>query len=380
MPADRASRFLREKGPKRPLEKHRRIAQLLFNLEYDRGDYIEGYLIPDSFSNKPVVKVSLNDGSSFVQPCDQMRQAALDTGRHATGLVGFRIDQSTVPDLTEQTSLSIHDADTGLLIYRRPGPRKILEMKMFRLELAMIPALKLDKQCGLSFQYAMSGAERFGNETTLQMFHLNAIKSIYVSGRLQLRGYEEFLDKGFMFVGSIPEPYYEMASRLFILKRLSREPVTFLSDRDHIFLQPAARHFAEVNLRDEGEVKRALKRADSKVRNILVSPITRQLVCNDPEQQVTRRDIAAAIDAVSRFTTVGYDNDIGHFHESIGELLNIPTEELPITPRYSLLEQMADRLRTMHIAETMLEEDLIFDYYVRKAVTPEPATLTEASS
>lgn len=353
---------------------------MLFNLEYDRGDVIEGYLIPDSFSSKPVIKVTLNDGSSFLQPCDQMRKAALDSGRHATGLIGFRLDLSCVPDLAGQSELSIHDAETSLLIYRRPGSRKALDMKMFRLELAMIPAIKLDKQIGLSFQYAMSSAERFGNETTLQMFHLNAVKSIFVSGRLLLRGYEEFLDQGFKFIGSIPEPYYEMASRLFILKRLSREKVTFLSDRDHIFLQTAARHFENVNLLDEGAVKRALKRADSKVRNTLVSPVTRQLVCSDLEQQITRRDIAAAIDAVSRFTAVGYANDIGHFHEAIGELLNVPTEELPITPRYSFLEEMAERLRNMHIAETMLEEDLIFDYYVRKAVTPEPATLTEASS
>jgi len=379
MPEDRAYRFLQGRVRKRPLEKDIRIGQLLFNLEYDGGDYVKGYLIPDSFSNKPVVKVTLDDGSSFLHPCDQFRQAAVDSGRHATGLVGFRIDLSTVPDLATQSGLSIHDADSGLLIYRRPGTRKILDMKMFRIELAMIPAPRLDKQCGHYFQYAMSGAERFGNETTLQMFHLNAVKSIYVSGRLQLRSYEEFLDKGFMFVGSIPEPYYEMASRLFILKRLSREPITFLSDRDHIFLQPAARHFADVNLRDEGELKRALKRADSKVRNVLVSPITRQLVCSDPEQQITRRDISAAIDAVSRFTTVGYDNDVGHFHQTISDLLSIPTEELPITPRYSLLEQIADRLRTIHIAEMMLEEDLIFDYYIRKAVTPEPATLMQGA-
>ncbi|MCY0096385.1 hypothetical protein [Hoeflea ulvae] len=353
---------------------------MLFNLEYDREDIIEGYLIPDGFSNEPVVKVTLDDGSSFLQPCDQMRQAALDAGRHATGLVGFRLDASNTPDLAAQSGLSVRDADTGLLIYRRPGARKTLDMKLFRLELRMIPAIKLDKQCGHKFQYAMSAAERFGNETTLQMFHLNAINSIYVSGRLPLRGYEEFLDKGFHFVGSIPEPYYEMASRLFILKRLSREPVTFISDRDQIFLQPAARHFAEVNLQDEGAVRRALKRADGKVRNVLVSPVTRQLVCSDPEQQVTRRDIAAAIDAVSRFTTVGYDNDVGHFHQAIGELLDIPPVELPITPRYAFLEEMAERLRTMQIAETMLEEDLIFDYYVRQAVAPEPATLTEASS
>lgn len=358
----------------------RRSGQLLFNLEYDRGDYIEGYIIPDGFSEKPVIKVTLDDGSTFRQPCDQMREAAQESGRHATGLVGFRLDLDNTPDLPQQAGLKIHDASTGLLIYRRPGLGPLVDMKLFRLELRMIPALKFDKHCGNNFQYAMSAAERFGNETVLQMFHLNAIKSIYISGRLQLRGFEEFLDTGFSFIGSVPEPYYEMACRLFILKRLSKEPVNFISDRDQIFLHAASQHFATVNLEDEGELKRALKRADSKVTNVLTSPVTRQLVCANSDQQVSRRDIASAIDAVSRFTTLGYDNDVGHFHQAVGELLQLSSDDLPAVPRYSYLDDLAEKLRHIHIAESMLEEDLIFDYYVRKAVASETATLTEAPS
>ena len=310
---------------------------MLFNLEHDHGDIIEGYLIPDGFSDKPVVKVTLDDGSSFVLPCDQMRKAAQESGRHMTGLVGFRLDQSNTAELAQQSSLSIHDANTGLLIYRRPGLEKLLDIKLFRLELRMIPTTRLDIHCGRYFQYAMSTAERFGNETTLQMFHLNAIKSIYIGGRLRLRGYEEFLDKGFKFVCSIPEPYYEMASRLFILKRLSQQSVSFISDRDSILMKQAAQHFDEVNLEDEDQIKRALKKANDKVKNILVSPVTRQIVCRDAEQKVTRQDIAGALDLTSRFTAVGYDNDDGHFEQTLGEIIKISPHEIPITPRYSYL-------------------------------------------
>lgn len=351
-----------------------------FNIEYDHGKILEGYLIPDDFSENPVVRITLDDGSVLERPCDQMRKHVQDAGRHGTGWVGFKLDKQIIPDLENQAGLTIHDAKTGILVYRRPGPEHVRNMKLFRLELRMIPSLKFDKQCALYFQYTMAAAEQYGNETTKQAFRLNAVDSIYISGRLRLRGYELFLDKGFKFVCSIPEPYYEMASRLFILKRLSRGPVTFISNRDEILLHTAAQYFAETNLEDENEVKRALKKADSKVRNVLVSPIMRQLVCVDTEQLVSSRDISSALDAVSRFTTVGYDNDRGHFNQTMAEMLDISADELPITPRYAFIEDLAGKLRHMQIAESMLEEDLIFDHFVRQAVTMESANPTEASS
>ncbi len=343
---------------------------MLFNLEYDDGAAIEGYLIPDGFSDEPGIVVTRDDGTTVAFGCDQSRPAVVQSGRHATGMVGFRIDQTSMPDIAMQRHLAVHDAKSGLLIYRRPRVAAPIPMKVLRLELNMLPMVKFDQYCGHHFQYAVSSVERFGHETALQVFHLNAVPSIYISGRLLLRNYEEFLDKGFMVIADIPDPYYEMASRLVILKRLAKGNVSFIGDRDRIFLASAADHFANVNLEDEREVKRALKKAPDKVRNVLVSPTTRQLVCNYPEQRVTRREVAPAIDVLSRFTVVGYGDDNAHFQNAVGELLGLPSENIPVAPRHSILQELAARLRQLPIAELILEEDLIFDHYVRGAVAP----------
>ena len=343
---------------------------LLFNLEYDHGDVIEGYIIPDGFSDEPSIAVTCSDGSILTMKCDQEKSVVVQSGRHATGIVGFKINRNNIPSLPMEKHLEIHDAKTGLLIYRRPPVSDPISMKLLRLELSILPMQKFDQFCGNHFQYSISGAERFGHETALQVFHLNRVPSIYISGRLLLRNYEEFLDKGFQVIADIPDPYYEMAARLFILKRLAKGGVPFIGDRDRMLLAAATEYFSPVNLSSERELAQAFKKAPEKVRQVFVSPTTRQLVCSYPEQSISRREVAPAVDALSRFAVVGYGEDNTHFQDAVGELLGLEGHNFPLVPRHSILEHIADKLRTMPITELILEEDLIFDHYVRQAVYP----------
>ncbi|WP_245276623.1 hypothetical protein [Rhizobium leucaenae] len=214
----------------------------------------------------------------------------------------------------------------------------------------------------------------------VQAFHLNAIQSIYISGRLLLRNYEEFLDKGFKAIVLLTDPYYELALRIFLLKRMAKTQISFFGDRDKIILAPAAEHFADIDLESEASLKSALKKASENVRNVLLSPVTRQLVATTPEQLVKRSDVAAAIDLLSRFTIVGHDADGLHFQDAIGELLGISIGDLPLPSRHSALEDVAARLRSLHIAELILEEDLIFDHYVREAMKPTAPELHKANA
>ncbi|MDH0872970.1 hypothetical protein ACI2J4_10470 [Agrobacterium tumefaciens] len=346
---------------------------MLFNIEYDHGEVIEGYLVPDGFSEGAAVVVTFDDGTEITVPCDQIKPGVVHAGRHETGMVGFRVDEICAAGLTVQKRLSIRDAKTGILIYRRPPADKLIKHKLLRLELSILPMVKFDEFCGEHFQYAISGVERFGHETAMQAFHLNANSSIYISGRLLFRNYEDFLDKGFQAIVDVPDPYYEMACRLFILSRLTRGTPTFLGERDRLIFTSAADHFAHVNLSDGRALKRALKSAPEKVRRLLTSPITQQLVSTNPEQRVTRHDVASAIDALSRFSVVGHSTDDSLFQEAVGQLLSVSPMDVPAVSRHSVLCDLALRLRELAVAETMLEEDLIFDHYVSRAVISGPS-------
>jgi len=340
---------------------------LLFNLEHDFGNIVEGYVIPDGFAEQPYIVVRDHHGVIATLPCDQLRQAVVASGRHETGMVGFRLDESKVPNLSERVSLSIHDLKSGLLIYRRPKHISQVNMKVLRLETQLLPQVKLDHFLGEAFQYSVQSVERFGHETTLQAFHLNAVPSIFISGRLLLKNYQEFFDKGFKGIAILADPYYEMAARISILKRMAQAPLKFIGDRDRMILSPGAQYFAELNLEDAGAVSRYLKKAPEKVRAVLISPTTRQLACSTPEQISTRRDIAAAIDILSRFEIVGHNNDTLPFASAVGELFGMDTNDMPIAEPYEFIESLAASLRQMPIAESLLENDLIVDYYVRQA-------------
>lgn len=340
---------------------------MLFNLEFDHGDVLEGYLIPDGFSDEPAIRVLGEEGELLQMKCAEPRPAVIQSGRHDTGLVGFRLDDTVLPGLAARRPLEIRDAKSGILIYRRPDPERQVPLKVFRMEFQMLPLLKLDHHCGKHFQYELTGMERFGLETALQAFHLNAVDSIYLSGRLHLRNFEEFFDKGFKVVGYLPDPYYEMASRLALLKRLSQTQITILGERDRLALASAAAHFADVALDDERSLKKALQSAGPKIRDVFASPATRQLVRSTSDQPVTRREVAPAIDLLSRFAIVGQDGAPLHFENALAELMGVPLEDVPSVSRHSILEAVASRLRNLPVAEGLLETDLILHHYVREA-------------
>lgn len=341
---------------------------MLFNIQRDIGDLVEGYLIPDGFSDVPVVLVSDAEGRIAEIECDQLHSAVVASGRHNTGLVGFKLTNQNVPGLKVRSTLIIQDAKTGLLIYRRPLPSRQINRKILRIETQLVPHAALDREMRKHFQYALPSIERYGYETTLQVFLLDKLESIYLSGRLQVRNHQDFFDKGFAGVALLTEPYYEMALRLMTLKLCSTTKPPFLGERDLMSLSPAIAYFGDLNFKDTGAVAKALKRAPPRVRTVLMSPTTRQFACADPEQPSTRRDIAIVMDIISRLEVIGHINDTLSFASSLGELLNIDIDRIPILQRGDAVNRLATELRTIAVAEAYLEDDLILDYYVRKAI------------
>lgn len=327
-----------------------------------------GYLIPDGFADVPVVAVSDADGFIADVECDQLHSAVAATGRHKTGLVGFKLTDKNIPGLKERKTLAIHDAKSGLLIYRRPLPDRQINKKIMRIETQIVPHTALDRAMKEYFQYALPSIERYGHETTLQVFLLDKLQSIYLSGRVQVRNHQDFFDKGFIGATILTDPYYDMAIRLATIKLCSTTKPAFLGERDLMSLSPAVAYFEGLNLQDAGAIEKALKRAPPRIRATLMSPSTRQFAGTDAEQPSTRRDIATALDMISRCEVIGHINDTLSFASSLGELLDIDMDRIPILQRNKAMDQIAAKLACLPVAESYLEDDLILDYYVRKAI------------
>lgn len=227
---------------------------------------------------------------------------------------------------------------------------------------------KIDKFLGDRFQYSIHEAERFGQETALQAFHLHGQESIYVSGRLLVRNFEEFLEKGFHFVTMIGEPYQELADRMLLFRRLAAMPERALGERDRMILGLAIEHFAEVDIDSDRALKRALRHLQPAVKRVLTAPLTRQLVATYPEQAATRASLAAAMDTLSRFTVVGLVEHPETFTAPLGELLELDPLDIPAPAAHPETTALAERLRRLHDAELLLELDLILYHFARETV------------
>ena len=353
---------------------------MLFNLESDNGRVIKGYLVPDGFSDQPSIRIVVKGREDIVMECGDVREAVVASGRHATGTIGFRLDETIVQGIETMRHIAIYDVKTGLLVYRRPPSDKIIPKRVLRLETQMIPLARLDVALDPHFHYAIRAVERFGHETAMQAFHLNGVKSIYISGRILLRNYEEFLDKGFEVVTQIADPYEEMAERLMLIKRFDKLPPALLGERDRMLLAPAALHFADVDIFWPRELTRALALAPENVQRYLSSPVTRQLVATHPEQVPTRQSLAAAMDSLSRFAVVGLKSQAGTFAEPLEEFLDVKPDINWHSPRGGLTHELTTLLKNLPVAERLAEFDLILYHFIRQAVALHHENTVDAAS
>src|SRR5262245_30395448 len=153
---------------------------MLFNIELDLGKRIVGYLVPDGFSRSPSVRVADGKRDLVILPCLEERAALVAAGRHESGCCGFTIDETIIPDLSQQDALEIYDQETNILIYRRRLPSQVTQKRIFRLETHLFPLWRLDDRLERQFQYFHKGIERYGRETTTQVFLLNNSTSLYL--------------------------------------------------------------------------------------------------------------------------------------------------------------------------------------------------------
>lgn len=343
-------------------------ALLLFNIEYDEGRVIEGYLVPDGFSEQSRILVS--DGAEALAEidCGEQREAVRVSGRHSTGRVGFRLDESNVPRLAEKAELTIHDAASGLLIYRR-GLRQWARKRIVRLELQLVPLLALDNSLENHFRFALTRTERFGLETTLQAFHLNNADSIYLSGRLQIRAFEQFMERGFDVIAILTEPYFEMAEKILFLRRFATFPEPMFGARDRMILAPFAEHFAGTDLTSVKSLRAALKSMDPVSARIIRAPLTRQLTTTAPDDEPARGAVAAALDIISRFAITGLRAHPETFTLPCAEFLGIDANSINKPGEHHRIAELAALLREIPEVETLLETDLVIYHFASQAIT-----------
>jgi hypothetical protein len=342
---------------------------MLFNIERDEGNRIVGYVVPDTFSGSTAIRITDGERDLLVLPCNTELAALAAASRHATGRCGFTIDETIIADLSRQEALEIYDNETNILIYRRRPPSAVIQKRVFRLETHLIPLWRLDDRIERHFQYFHKGIERHGRETATQVFVLSNANSLYLSGRLVFKAYENYIDGTFHCIAVLRDPYMELAERLLALKLIRKlaNELQLLGARDMITFAPAI-EFAETIEHDEKQLRRAFAMMPKAAIANLANPLTRQLAARSPEEVPAKGAIATALGTLSGFAVVGLRERQDLFLAQIADLLGADPHTLPKMPDFSRTAELSKELRNVPEVEVLIEQDLEIYAYVKSAI------------
>ena len=354
---------------------------MLFNIERDNGQVIEGYLVPDGFSEQPWIEVFGNEGLLAELPCDRVKISIVEANRHETGLIGFLLDDTVIRDIKDRDFLLIRDKKTKILIYRRAREASLITQKILRLETQLLPQIGIDRELSRHFQYYINSAEHYGDETVQQVFHLDQVKSIYMSGRLLIKNYTSFLNRDFKVFALLQDPYYEMAERLIFFAKHKQLNLDFLATRDRLLLSPLMSYFSEFSFQDEATISKKIKQIPVDYRKLLRSPVVRQLTTADPNGEVSYGSVSAALDLLSRMEFIGTRSKLNDFEAAMSTYFDQDDLGTGASRPNSKIQWLADILSNIPSIQNLLEEDLILFHYCNTALkTVEAQTITKLES
>lgn len=339
---------------------------MLFNVERDEGTRVVAYVVPDAGGTTPSIVVSSGGRALLELAANDRHQHLVDVGRHATGQCGFVIDETLVPGLAETVDLEIVEATSGLLVYRRRPPAT-LDHRIFRLETHLLPLSRLDDGLKDRFQSWYKGIDRYGRETSTQVFCMNGTSSSYVSGRLLYRNYETHLSRGVTSVTVLRDPYHELAERLLLLKTIGSRASDILGPRDAISFQPVIEALAEYEDFGDAFRKRFFRKAPRQILAALSNPLVRLLTAQTPDEQAGHQSVAAALDALAGFEIIGRRSDTPGFSHDLAQWLEVDTRTIPVVPEYPRIVRLGECLRRIHDVEALLEKDLEVFHLIARA-------------
>jgi len=335
---------------------------MLFSLEADSGDSVALYLVPDSAAGVATIVARSNGKDVLSLPANEIRQAVVAAGRHQTGVCGFRIHERDLPGLAGMADLELYDAEMNLLIYRRPNARHLTK-KILRIETHLFPLWRLDDTLKPRFQYFARGIEALGRETTTQLFLLNHVNSIYLSGRILYNNYRHYIDSHFDTILVMHHPYEEMAERLLVLGQIKKLGVDALGMRDSMSLHSTIEFAQSLPVHDEDALRKALYKMPADVAHALSNPVVRQLTARTPDEMPPGRAVSTALDQLASFAIVGLRRQPETVLHAIAEMTECDPMGLPDFTKFRSVGSLARALKRSRIVDVLLEKDLeLYDH------------------
>lgn len=294
---------------------------MLFDIEVDRPDRVSGWVVPDHPSAQPVVVASRGRDARLRVLAGEVRPDLVQRRLHATGLCGFRLDAEAWPALQDGSDVQFYEERSNILIYRRmrePG----LPIRLFQLETQSLPFYPLAEELCPHVRMIYTGCETIGEESLTGILTIGFTNSIFVSGAVAYRRYEPYLrERAFRRTILLCDPYREPAARILRLKACAGgSPESWRTLGQRRLVQA----FAEVDAFDQRSLTRCLRGLSDEDFLSLANPLTRLLGGGQAWEVPGADQAGAALDSLSHFDVVGFDDDLSGFIASIGTLTGRP--------------------------------------------------------
>lgn len=341
------------------------ISAMQFNIDQDTGASISAWVAPDNPDMVPKVLLSATGHDVLELPANRSRPDIRDLGLHTTGMVGFWIDNSMVPDLEAWSDLQIREARSNLLLHRRHDG---IPLKLFMLDTSMTASASLAMQSIVQQHFTLSydAVERHPYDTLFALLNNQAERSIFACGRPQLTRYSNILRlNGFVCAALLKHPFEELGCRLEIAHDVARGTQGTASQYC-AGLEPLVELMQRVNLGDLSGLQSAMRSLTPAQATVIANPLVKILACTDGEPP-NREHVAVALDNLAAMDLVGSYDRFDSFKLALSEIANRQVFDGHQPGASFAAKEIAGVLARMESVRKLLALDLALHSYVEDA-------------
>jgi hypothetical protein len=342
---------------------------MLFNIDGDEGSRIHGWLVPDNPGVTPSVIVAIPDREEIRVTATVNRSDVVELGfHHATGLIGFSIDENLIPDLAQIQEIEILDGEGRLPIYRRYQIARHLKKKLCYYDLSVMPQRQLLQHLSSHFALTYNHAQRYPLETMMMIVNNLSANSVLITGRPNfIRQYGLVRNAGYTIAALLRDPYEELAERLIFINLLATSKASHLLPQ-FVSDVPSLVDFArDLSFADQRALTTKFRAATPEQREAMTSPMTRLFGCAIDEHP-EHRHVSTALDNLGTADVVGLRSRFADFRSLLSNVLDADVIGQDKLEMFDKVREARDVLAQIGTVSDLLENDINLYSYASEAI------------
>lgn len=343
-----------------------------FLIDFDNGDRIHGWIVPDNPLAVSRVVVSVAGQRLAEVPATLTEPVFQQNGWHSTGQCVFELTEAEVPGLSAMPVLELYDADTNVLVYRRVPQERLVDRRVLLINTSIHPEVGLQNALFPYFQQSYFGLHRLSDEIVTSVLGNQTPTSQLLSGAVTVPRYEQFFPPERMLSAIlVQDPHVEMAVRMLWLKARTKAAAEDDAGWRVGRYAEAALFVDAYDYTDPKSLKRFFRMLPEPAYHLLYNPLSRQLGTRLPDDRLHPGNSIVAIEILARLGIVGHRNYFEAFASTLFDQLGLEGIAPPPAPISISNEALAlaDLLRSVKAVADMLVFDIAMSDAVMMSIT-----------